>query len=77
MIPNTALELSIEQLIGALTEKLFMECTKVKSTTSPVSHARLTAEVQVPRNEEKLSNIYEITHRLTLWRNGSKTFFAK
>ena len=51
MIPNIALELSIEQLIDALNEKLFTECTKIESTTPPVSRTRvatLAAEVRSP-----------------------------
>ena len=49
MAPDTALELSIEQLIGALNEKLFMECERVQAAMPPVSRAlvaKLSAKVQ-------------------------------
>ena len=36
MIPDIVLELSIEQLISALNDKLTIECTKVQPTTPPV-----------------------------------------
>ena len=49
MVPDAALELSIEQLISALNKKLFMEYAQVQSEISPTSRvpvATLTAEVQ-------------------------------
>jgi len=49
MMSGTALELSVEQLIGALDKKLFMESTRVQSAMPPMSRAQvttLTAEVQ-------------------------------
>jgi len=49
MTPDAALELSIEQLIGALDKKLFMECARVQSVINPISStqvAALTAEVR-------------------------------
>ena len=50
MVPDATLELSIEQLIGALNKKLFMECTRVKSVTLPTLSralvATFTAEVR-------------------------------
>jgi len=49
MVPDTALELSVEQLISALNKKLFMEYARVQSAISPTSRApvaTLTAEVQ-------------------------------
>jgi len=49
MVPDAALELSVEQLISALNKKLFMECTRVQAAMPPVSRvpvAKLTAEVQ-------------------------------
>jgi hypothetical protein len=49
VIPDAALELSLDQLIGALDRKLFMECGRVQSTISPTSRAlvaTLTAEVR-------------------------------
>ena len=49
MVPDAALELSVEQLISALNKKLFMEYTRVQSAISPTSWApvaTLTAEVQ-------------------------------
>ena len=49
MTLDPILELSVEQLIRALNEKLFMECTRLQSTLSPASRVLvdvLTAEVQ-------------------------------
>jgi len=49
MVPDAALELSVEQLISALNKKLFMECTRVQAAIPPMSRApvaTLTAEVQ-------------------------------
>jgi len=49
MTPDSALELSIEQLIGTLNQKLSMECTRVRSAIRPTSRAlvaKLTAEVR-------------------------------
>jgi len=81
MNPDIALgSLSVDQLISALNEKLFLECTRVKSTMPPVSRAQvamLAAEVRtVQRTEENLS-FEETIYRSTLWRNESKTFSAK
>ena len=48
MVPDAALELSVEQLISALNKKLFMECTRVQREMPPTSRAlvaTLTAEV--------------------------------
>ena len=48
MAPDAALELSVEQLISALNEKIFMECTRIQLMT-PTSHASvatLAAEVR-------------------------------
>ena len=49
MTLDLVLELSVEQLIRALNEKLFMEFARLQSTVSPASRvlvASLTAEVQ-------------------------------
>jgi len=49
MVPDAALELSVEQLISALNKKLSMEYARVQSAISPTSRvpvATLTAEVQ-------------------------------
>ena len=49
MMPDPAPELSIEQLIGALNKKLFMEYIRVRSAMPPISRAlvaTLTAEVR-------------------------------
>ena len=50
IVPDAVLELSIEQLIGALNKKLFMECTRVQAEIPPILSqalvATLTAEVQ-------------------------------
>jgi hypothetical protein len=39
MTPDAALELSLEQLIGVLDKKLFMECTRLQSMLPPMSGA--------------------------------------
>jgi len=47
-VRDAALELSIEQLIGALNKKLFVECAGVQSMmlpTSPSLVAKLASEV--------------------------------
>ena len=52
MALDTTLELSIEQLIGALNEKLFMECGRVQAAMPPVSRAlavKLSAKVRYRR----------------------------
>jgi len=49
MASDTTPELSIEQLISALNQRLFMECERVQSAMPPVSRslvAKLTCEVQ-------------------------------
>ena len=49
MVPDAALELSVEQLISALDNKLFMEYARVQAEMPPMSQApvaKLTAEVQ-------------------------------
>ena len=56
MTLDAALSLSVEQLITALNKKIFMECTRVQSTISPISRALvpgLTAEV---RSSERKKN---------------------
>ena len=57
MTPDSALELSIEQLIGVLNKKLFMECVQVQSAMPPMSRAQavtMTAEV---RSQELEGNL--------------------
>ena len=49
MTPDAALELSLQQLIRALSKKLFGECARIRSTMPPPSRslvATLTAEVR-------------------------------
>ena len=50
ILPDAALELSVEQLISVLNKKLFMECTRVQAAIPPILSralvATLTAEVQ-------------------------------
>jgi len=49
MMPDAALELSVEQLIAVLNKKLFMECTQVQAAVPPASRilvAALAAEVR-------------------------------
>ena len=59
MVPDAALELSVEQLISALDKKLFMECTRVQAAIGPPMSralvATLTAEVQ-SQDLKKTSN---------------------
>ena len=48
MVPDVALELSLDQLISALDKKLFMEFTRVQAAMPPMSHAlvaKLATEV--------------------------------
>jgi len=57
MIPEAALELSVEQLISALNKKLFMEYARVHGEMPPMSRAlvaTLSAEV---RSQEPKGNI--------------------
>ena len=50
MVPDAALELSVEQLISTLDKKIFMECARVQAAVVPPMSralvATLTAEVQ-------------------------------
>ena len=67
-VPDAALELSIEQLIGALNKKLFTECARVQSSMSPISHAlvaTLTSEVwcrELKGNPETNDIFHRLTH---------------
>ena len=57
MVPDAALELSLDQLIGALDRKLFMECGRVQSAMPPTTRAlvaTLTAEVRSQDPRENL-----------------------
>ena len=57
MTSDPALELSVEQLIGALNKKLFMECARVPPVTPQMSRAQvatLTAEVRLQELEGSL-----------------------
>ena len=65
MTTDSVLELSVEQLIGALNKKLFMECARVQSELPPTSRASvdtLTAEV---RFSELQMNPQVLTKRFT------------
>ena len=56
MTHDVALDLSIEQLIGALNKKPFMECARVRSAMPPMSRilmAILTAEVRYQELKRK------------------------
>ena len=56
MTHDVALDLSIEQLIGALNKKPFMECARVRSAMPPRSRilmAMLTAEVRYQELKRK------------------------
>jgi hypothetical protein len=49
-VPDAILELSVEQLIDALNEKLFMECARVQAQVPPISRdsvAAVAVEVRV------------------------------
>ena len=57
IVPDATLELSVEQLIGALNKKLFVECAQVQSAMPPMSRtlvATLTAGV---RSQEPRGNL--------------------
>ena len=57
MTPDATLELSIEQLIGALNKKLLIECARVGLAMPPMSRtlvATLTAEVRYQELEGSL-----------------------
>jgi len=57
IMPDATIELSVEQLIGALNKKLFAECAQVQSAMSAMSRtlvATLTAEV---RSQESRGNL--------------------
>ena len=81
MALDAALELSVEQLIGASNKKIFMECTRVQLMTpfaTCASVAALTAEVR--SNELKWREpprVDEIVFRSTAWKNERKTSYTK
>ena len=62
MVSDAALELSVEQLIGALNKKLFTECARVQLAMPPTSRALaavLTAEVRShePKGDSRMLTI--------------------
>ncbi|KAF9649589.1 hypothetical protein BDM02DRAFT_3186216 [Thelephora ganbajun] len=68
IIPDVALELSIEQLIGALNKKLFTEYTRVQSKLPPVSRnlvATLTIEIDALEKRAK-----DVLHEVITLRNS-------
>ena len=70
VIPDAALELSLEQLISALDKKLFRECTRIRSAMPPPSRslvATLTAEV---RSQKPRGNPRVLTNFLADRRSG-------
>jgi hypothetical protein len=70
MTSDPILELSVEQLVRALNNKLFMECTRVQSTISPASTilvATLAAEV---RSNELKANPRVLTRPFAGRRSG-------
>jgi len=78
MTLDVALELSVEQLISAL-NKIFMECTRVRSTVAPTSRTlvtALTAEVRHGRRLKRKS-FDAVVCRSTRWRNKQKMFCTK
>ena len=66
IVPNPTLELSLEQLIGALNKKLFTEFARVQSAMLPMSRAQvatLAVEVwyqKLKRNIGRSRNIFQI-----------------
>jgi hypothetical protein len=56
MTPDAALELSLEQLIGLLENKLFMECTRLQSTLPPRSRAMVTTLAAEVRSQKMKRN---------------------
>jgi hypothetical protein len=70
MTSDPILELSVEQLVRALNNKLFMECTRVQSMISPASPtlvATLAAEV---RSNELKTNPQVLTRSFAGRRSG-------
>jgi len=57
MTPDAALELSIEQLVGTLNKKLFMECTRVQSAMPPASRALVVTLTHEVRSQELKGNL--------------------
>ena len=67
---DSVLELSVEQLIRALNEKLFMECKRVQLSVPPISRGsatKLTSEVRaIQRTADESASVDVMFHRLML-----------
>ena len=78
---DPVLELSVEQLIKALNEKLFMECKRTQLAIPSISRgsaAQLTSEVRtIQQTADESASVDMMFRRLMLWRNEPKTFFTK
>jgi hypothetical protein len=70
MTPDPILELSVEQLVRALNNKLFMECTRVQSAISPASPALVATLAAEVRSEELKPNPRVLTRPFTGRRSG-------
>ena len=57
MVPDAALELSIEQLIGTLNKKLFTECARIQSAMPPASLALLDTLTTEVWSRELMGNL--------------------
>ena len=53
---NSVLELSVEQLIGALNEKLFMECKRIQFAMPPITRALVTKLASEVRSSKLQTN---------------------
>ena len=70
MTPDPTLELSVEQLVRALNNKLFMECTRVQSAISPASPALVATLAAGVRSNELKPNPRILTRPFTGRRSG-------
>ena len=78
IVPDATLELSIEQLVGALNKKLFMECAQVQSAMPPMSRALVATLMKYTlRNREETSDVNDLFRRSMLLRNEPETSYTK
>ena len=70
MTSDTIIELSVEQLVRALNNKLFMECTRVQSAISPASPALVATLAAEVRSNELKPNPRTLTRYFTGRRSG-------
>ena len=58
---DSVLKLSVEQLIRALNERLFVECKRVELSVPPVSHASVTKFTSEVRSNEPHTDLRVLT----------------